>query len=562
MLPPSPPLATTQASFPRFATAQELAPSPPPPSSAAKKPRKAAVQCKQCGRAKAAACESCMSCCVRTSSICAVKTHAAKRASGAPPSLPSALPPSLPPALYPHPGPVSPLGEMNIPLETTFMDFTTLYDDHIDESPGLVDASPSFRDDSGIYNDFLDVYNDVDCDSGNGYLPGTPSAPPTPPFSSADYPETDNIPSLDTAYNPREVYGNDAHNAAYSPPPSSQTPTQPTRRPSPPPPPPSQPRNFTAPPPSQPKRKRAAAASVPRPRAPPLQMTLQMTDDWRNARGGPDILGLALQSPTFQIRAPEAYRPHVDLRQHHNFRLFVWLKPGRPAKGFIIDQCPHWPTYQLDSSAEHIPSLFENSSPTAELELWFPDMRAWMGVRRDHLLTLTTGAVFFVRVGHPDWDDVALEAEMKERTPVAKPNIVYGLKEERKHVRGSYAQLRKVGKGRVLDREDEEEEHEVVVLPPRPGKLEDFLHAEASICLYSKLCEKDLVVQPDHLIKEEVVFDRRHLAHDRLESSEPRVVLLRNRRVEKPGAVRLEQLREALRVAELLAVEVGFRMLG
>ncbi|KAF7329481.1 hypothetical protein MKEN_00210500 [Mycena kentingensis (nom. inval.)] len=471
MLPPSPPLATTQGAW-RVRHARALSPPPqllsralqqprssrrpPPPPVLCRQetPRKAAVQCKY---------------------ICAVKTHAAKRASGAPPSLPPAPPPALPPvpapALHLPPSPVSSPGETSTPMEEhTFMNFTTLYDNYDDESPRL-DTSPFFLDDTGFYNDFAQTHDSNACDSGNSYLPATrsPSSPstPTPSYSAPEY-----ALAVNSFYNDRETSASDASDASHSLPPSIPT-SQPTRLPTPPPPPPSQPRTVAPPPPSQPKRRRAAAASVPKPRAAPLQMTLQMTDDWRNARGGPDILGLAPQSPTFQIRVPEAYRPHVDLRQHHNFRLFVWLKPGRPAKGVIIDQCPHWPTYQLDSSAEHIPSLFENSSPTAEFELWFPDMRAWMGVRRDHLLTLTTGAVFFVRVGHPDWDDVALEAEMKERTPVAKPNIVYGLKEERKHVRGSYAQLRKVGKvgkGRVLDREDEEEEHEVVVLPPRPGK--------------------------------------------------------------------------------------------
>ncbi|KAF7332785.1 hypothetical protein MKEN_00162200 [Mycena kentingensis (nom. inval.)] len=203
---------------------------------------------------------------------------------------------------------------------------------------------------------------------------------------------------------------------------------------------------------------------VPKPSLAPLPITLQLTDDWWGARGGPSIAGIASPpTPTLSMRPPEAHRPLVEKREHEHFDLFYWLEPGMKARGILVDKCPRFPKYKLDdAAADYAPELFVGIGPKDKLDVYYPKYCTWMGAHRDVLLTVSTGGVIFVRRQNEGWDEVALEKEMAGYIPEPSTNIVYELKAERKAVRDSYAKLRKLGKGGLpwVDEDEDEDEDE------------------------------------------------------------------------------------------------------
>ncbi|KAF7311237.1 hypothetical protein MKEN_01025300 [Mycena kentingensis (nom. inval.)] len=459
MLPPSPPPFPMASPPTLFVTAQQVAPLPP----ATKAPRKPALQCKTCGRGKAApSCGLCRQCCVKTVDLCAVKSHVDKTALSAAPTRAVHLPPRVPFA-----GPLT----IRLPPST----------------PAALRVETTW---AGDHND-LTTFNDSDYDNGDMQYSSIPYDPPYDSNFDAEHAReyitaASPSPSPPTPSPPTPFLVSDMYNALSGHPPlptntkdSLATPA-PYFSASPTPPPPSQPRTISvhdsSPPPSsapstepsapptssRPRRKRAAAASVPKPSPAPLPITLQLTDDWWGARGGPSIAGIiSPPTPTLSMRPPEAHRPLVEKREHKHFDLFYWLEPGMKAKGILVDKCPRFPRYKLDDAADdYAPDLFVGIGPRDKLDVYYPKYRTWMGAHRDVLLTVSTGGVIFVRRQNEGWDEVALEKEMAGYIPEPSTNIVYELKAERKAVRDSYAKLRKLGKGGLpwVDEDEDEDE--------------------------------------------------------------------------------------------------------
>lgn len=73
------------------------------------------------------------------------------------------------------------------------------------------------------------------------------------------------------------------------------------------------------------------------------------------------------------------------------------------------------------------------------------------------------------------------------------------------------------------------------------------------ITLFSKLLNYDDVLQPDHLIQEEVEPENTHLPTHSTELTKPIVALLGDGSVEEPSPILLQHLGESRRIAVLLA---------